>query len=47
MKMLSYFSPSVNGLAMSVASLFKAVGPSLEGGLFSWSLTSGMFMYTF
>ena len=33
--------PAVNGLAMSVASLFKAVGPSISGALFSWSLTNG------
>ena len=32
---------AVNGLAMSVASLFKAVGPSISGALFSWSLTNG------
>ena len=31
---------SVNGAAMSVASLFKAIGPTVAGFIFSWSIAS-------
>ena len=32
---------TVNGTAMAMASLFKAAGPTIGGGLYSWSLNQG------
>eukprot|EP01006_Ploeotia_vitrea_P016733 TRINITY_DN47579_c0_g1_i1.p1 TRINITY_DN47579_c0_g1~~TRINITY_DN47579_c0_g1_i1.p1 ORF type:complete len:554 (-),score=235.31 TRINITY_DN47579_c0_g1_i1:40-1701(-) len=33
---------SVNGLAMAIASVFKAIGPSLGGAIYAGSLTGGL-----
>mmetsp|Transcript_44482 Transcript_44482/g.104413 ORF Transcript_44482/g.104413 Transcript_44482/m.104413 type:complete len:127 (-) Transcript_44482:132-512(-) len=30
----------VNGLAMAIGSLFKAIGPAVGGSVFAWSLTT-------